>query len=169
MKKKFQIWFFISLLTTGIANAQAFSSGDKNFNIGVSSGYGLGLNASVDVGVSEMVSIGAIGAFSSRNYGYLFDDYRVTYLGVGGRVGVHFGNYLKDLGIDESKIDPYVGLVAGFRAVKYSDAYSAYYNGTNAGLLFGAYGGVRYYFKEKLGLYVEGGFPYSSLGLTFKF
>jgi hypothetical protein len=171
MKKTISIFglLMLSCVFSITANAQAFQKGTKNLSIGVGSGYGLGLNAGVDIGISDLVSVGAIGAFSSRNYGYLTNDYRVTYVGIGGRAGVHFGKYLKDLGIDEDKFDPYVGLTAGFRTVKVGGTYSQYYSGVNGGIFFGGYGGVRYYFKEKLGIYAEGGFPYSSLGLTIKF
>ena len=151
-------------------HAQAFDKGVKNLNLGLGLGYGLGVNASFDVGVSDIISVGAVGAFSSRNYGYLVNDYRVTYIGVGVRGAAHFGKFINDgLGIDNNKFDPYAGLVLGFRAVKYNDSYSSYYNGTAAGALFGLYVGGRYYFKDKFGVYLEGGFPYSSLGVTFKF
>jgi len=151
-------------------HAQAFQKGTKNLNLGVGLGYGLGVNASFDVGINEIISVGAVGAFSSRNYGYLSSDFRVTYIGVGVRGAAHLGKYINDaLGVDDDKLDPYVGLVGGFRAVKYNDDYSTYYGGTSAGLLLGGFAGVRYYFKDKVGIYVEGGFPYSSLGVTFKF
>lgn len=152
------------------ANAQAFEKGQKNFNIGVGFGYGLGANASVDVGITDILSVGAIGAFSTRSYGYyLSSNYRVTYVGIGGRVAAHVGKYLKDLGIDDNKIDPYIGVVGGFRTVKYNDTYSSYYSGTRAGIMLGGFVGARYYFKEKMGIYVEGGVPYSTVGLTLKF
>lgn len=151
------------------AQAQAFEKGQKNFSIGVGSGYGLGANASVDVGISDLLSVGVIGAFSSRSYGYVLSDYRVTYIGVGGRVAAHVGKYLKELGINEDKLDPYVGAVGGFRAVKVGGAYSQYYTGTAAGLMLGGYAGARYYFKDKMAVYAEGGFPYSSVGISIKF
>jgi hypothetical protein len=150
--------------------AQAFEKGQKNFNIGVGFGYGLGANASFDVAISDLLSVGAVGAFSSRRYGYLLSsNYSVTYIGVGGRVAAHVGKYLKDLGIDDNKIDPYVGAVGGFRAVRYNDTYSSYYGGTSAGILLGGFVGARYYFKEKMAVYAEGGFPYSTVGISLKF
>ncbi len=152
------------------AQAQAFEKGQKNFSIGVGYGYGLGANASVDVGISDLLSVGVIGAFSSRNYGYLLSsNYRVTYIGVGGRVAAHVGKYLKDIGIDENKIDPYIGAVGGFRAVRYNNLYSNYYGGAAAGLMLGGFVGARYYFKDKMAVYVEGGVPYSSVGISLKF
>ncbi|GAB3521054.1 hypothetical protein [Emticicia fontis] len=151
--------------------AQAFQKGTKNLNVGLGLGYGVGLNASVDVGIHELVSIGAIGAFSSRNYSYyLADNYRVTYIGLAGRGAVHLGKFVNEaLSLDDNKFDPYVGIALGFRMVKYSDAYSQYYGGASAGVLYGGYAGARYYFKERLGAYAELGFPYTSVGITFKF
>jgi hypothetical protein len=152
------------------AQAQSFQKGQKNFSIGVGSGYGLGANASVDVGVSDLLSIGVIGAFSSRSYGYLLSsNYRVTYIGVGGRVAAHVGKYLKEIGINEEKLDPYVGAVGGFRAVKVGGEFAQYYSGTSAGIMLGGFVGARYYFKDKMAVYAEGGFPYSSVGISIKF
>lgn len=171
MKKSLTI-FVLAILCCVVSEkvqAQAFQKGTKNFSVGLATGYGLGLNAGVDFGVTDLISVGVIGAFSSRNYGSIVNDYRVTYIGIGGRAGFHFGKYLKDIGMNDDKFDPYAGLVVGFNSVKVGGAYSQYYSGTNSGLLFGGYGGIRYYFKEKLGVYLEGGFPYSSLGVTIKF
>ena len=171
MKKLFTVAVLTILcfLYSESINAQAFEKGQKNLSIGVGAGYGLGVNVGVDYGISELISIGAIGAFSSRNYGYLFDDYRVTYISFGGRAAVHFGKYLKEIGINEDKLDPYVGAVGGFRTVKYNDAYYSYYSGTRAGLMLGGYVGARYYLKDKIAIYAEGGVPYSSLGISLKF
>ncbi|MBA4851911.1 hypothetical protein [Emticicia sp. BO119] len=151
--------------------AQAFQKGTKNLNVGLGLGYGVGLNASVDVGIHELISVGAIGAFSSRNYSYyLADNFRVTYIAIGARGAVHIGKFVNEaLSIDDDKFDPYIGLSGGFRMVKYNDAYSTYYGGTSAGIFFGGYAGARYYFKDKLGVYAEAGFPYTSLGITLKF
>jgi hypothetical protein len=160
---------FSCFIFTQNTQAQAFEKGQKNFNIGVGLGYGLGANASFDVAISDILSVGVVGAFSSRSYGYVLSNYRVTYIGVGGRVAAHVGKYLKEVGINEDKLDPYVGVVGGFRAVKYNDAYSSYYGGTSAGIMLGGFVGARYYFKEKMAFYAEGGFPYSTVGISLKF
>lgn len=151
-------------------NAQTFEKGQKNFSIGVGVGYGLGANAAVDYGISDVLSIGVIGGYSSRSYGYLSSfNYRVSYIGVAGRVAAHFGKYLKEVGINEEKLDPYIGAVGGFRTVNYSDDYSSYYSGRNAGIILGGVLGARYYIKDKIALYVEGGVPYSTAGISIKF
>ncbi len=171
MKKLLTIALFTisCLLYSESIQAQSFEKGQKNFSVGVGAGYGLGVNVGVDYAISDLLSIGAIGAFSSRSYGYVLSNYRVTYLSVGGRAAVHFGKYLKEIGINEDKLDPYIGAVGGFRTVKYNDTYSSYYSGAAAGIMLGGYVGARYYIKEKLAVYAEGGVPYSSLGISLKF
>lgn len=150
--------------------AQAFQKGTKNLNVGLGLGYGVGLNASVDVGIHELISIGAIGAFSSSNLGYGLGRFRRTTFAIGGRGAVHLGKFVNEaLNIDDNKFDPYVGIALGFRTVKYNDDYALFYNGIGTGLMYGGYAGARYYFKEKLGVYAEVGFPYTSLGVTLKF
>jgi hypothetical protein len=152
------------------AQAQSFAKGQKNFNIGVGFGYGLGANTSLDVAISDLLSVGVVGAFSSYSYGYgLGSNFRLTYIGVGGRVAAHVGKYLKEIGINEEKLDPYVGAVGGVRLAKYSSAYSAYYNEASVRPMLGGFVGARYYFKEKMAVYAEGGFPYSNVGISIKF
>ncbi len=172
MKKIFTLSIVITLcfLFSENINAQAFEKGQKNFSIGVGVGYGLGANAALDYGISDVLSVGVIGGYSSRSYGYLSSfNYRVSYIGVAGRVAAHFGKYLKEVGINEEKLDPYIGAVGGFRTVNYSDAYSSYYSGRNAGIILGGVLGARYYIKDKIALYVEGGVPYSTAGISIKF
>ncbi len=171
MKKLFSIAVIAILCCSFVENtqAQSFAKGQKNFSVGVGLGYGLGANAAVDFGISDLLSVGVVGAFSSRSYGYLVNDYRVTYIGVGGRVAAHVGKYLKEIGINEDKLDPYVGAVGGFRIVKSNSSYYSYYSGTSGGILLGGFVGARYYFKEKMAVYVEGGFPYSTVGISLKF
>lgn len=138
--------------------AQAFSKETKTINAGLTMGYGTGLSASFDYGVHEFISVGAIGAFTARNY--VGTDR--TSVGLGARGTVHLGSFINEpLGIDNDKFDPYAGLLIGFRAENYVNSYTR-------GLV-GLYIGGRYYFQEKLGVYVELGAPYTALGVTFKF
>lgn len=148
--------------------AQAFQKGTKNLNVGLGLGYGIGLNASVDVGVHELISIGAIGGYNSRNYA--FGDFRISSIGLGVRGAVHLGKFVNEaIGVDDNKFDPYVGVMAGYRMVRYNDSYSSFYSGNSSYIMGGGYAGTRYYFKEKLGVYAEIGWPYTSFGVTFKF
>lgn len=167
MKK---LLFTVCMLVALQSMGQGFEKGTKNFNLGVGAGYGLGANASLDVGIHEIVSVGLIGSFSTRNYGVLGYSWRTNYIFAGARVAAHFGKYIsKPLGISESKIDPYVGLSGGIRRVSYSDTYSSYYDGATNGIFVGVFAGARYALKNNLGVYAEAGTPFSSLGITFKF
>jgi len=173
MKKLLTVALLIisCLLYSESTQAQSFEKGQKNFSVGVGAGYGIGANATVDYGVSDLISIGIIGAVSSYSYGYglLGSNFRLTYIGVGGRGAVHFGKYLKEIGINEEKLDPYIGVVGGVRLAKYSSNYSTYYSEANVRPMIGGFIGARYYFKEKMAVYAEAGTPYSSLGISIKF
>lgn len=173
MKKIFTVAILttLCLLSVEKINAQAFEKGQKNLSVGVGVGYGIGANATVDYGISDIISVGIIGAVSSYNYGYGFigSNFRITYISVGGRGAVHFGKYLKEIGINEEKLDPYIGGVGGVRLAKYGSNYSTYYTEADVRPMIGGFIGARYYFKEKMAIYAEGGTPYSSLGISIKF
>lgn len=159
------------LFNSESANAQSFKKGQKNFSIGVGAGYGLGANAAVDYGISDLLSVGLIAGVSSYSYGYglLGSNFRLTYIGVGGRGAVHFGKYLKEIGVNEEKLDPYIGVIGGVRLARYGSDYASYYTDSNVRPMIGGFLGARYYFKEKMAIYVEGGSPYSTLGISIKF
>ncbi len=152
-------------------NGQVYRKGQKNFSIGVGAGYGLGANAAVDYGISDLISVGIIAGVSSYSYGYglLGSNFRLTYIGVGGRGAVHFGKYLKEIGINEEKLDPYIGVIGGVRLARYGSEFSTYYTGSNVRPMIGGFLGARYYFKEKMAIFAEGGSPYSTLGISIKF
>lgn len=155
--------------SASIVFAQGYTKGTKNLNVGAGFGYGLGLNASADVGITDVVSVGAVVGVSRRSYGLIGYKWSVNYLVVGGRVAAHLGKYLKEpLSLDTDKIDPYVGVTGGFRTVNYDDNFTGY-DGIDAGIMLGGYAGVRYQFNKALGLYVEAGSPFTTVGVTFKF
>ncbi|WP_337042991.1 hypothetical protein [Emticicia sp. 17c] len=152
--------------------AQAFDKGTKNLNVGLGLGYGIGVNASFDVGIHELISVGVMGGYNVRHYGFGWGNYNVSSTAVGARGALHFGKFVNEaLNIDDNKFDPYVGIGLGVKIQKYSDSYTNYYNysSTYTNPVYIGYLGARYYFKEKLGVYAELGFPYNSFGVTFKF
>ncbi len=158
----------ISLLFLGLisfnVDAQSFMKGTKTVNLGVGVGYGLGVLASAEVGVTDAISAGIVVGGSRRSY----FGYGVTYVVAGARASYHFGKILSDAGVNVDKLDPYLGLTGGFRSVKYDNSWGGY-SGAGTGLMLGGYAGVRYQLKESLGVFVEGGSPLSSAGITFKF
>jgi hypothetical protein len=148
--------------------SQSFAKGTKTINLGLNTGYGLGIVGSAEVGVNDQISAGLMAGFSRRTYGYLSNDFSYTYLVVAARGSYHLGKVLSDAGLNMDKLDPYLGAAVGFRNVSYGGSGFSTYGGVNSGLYLSGYGGVRYQLKEKLGLYVEGGWPLSSIGVTFK-
>jgi hypothetical protein len=149
--------------------AQSFAKGTKTANISLGLGYGgLGVLGSVEVGLVDDVSVGLIGGVTRRNYGYFESNWGVNYIVIGGRGSYHFNKILKKFDISVDKLDPYVGITAGFRGVTYDNSYSGY-NGVDAGGMYGGYIGARYQLKDKLGVMAEVGAPFSSAGVTFKF
>jgi hypothetical protein len=155
------------LLSVSISFAQKFEKGTKAVNLGVGYIYGLGVAGSAELGVVDDVSVGVIAGFSRYSFGYAFSNYSSNYLLVGGRGSYHLGTILAGAGIKLDKIDPYIGVSAGFQKYFYGGDLS-YYAGRTGNIFLGGHGGVRYQYKEKLGFFVEGGTPFSTIGITFK-
>jgi hypothetical protein len=163
--KKLAILLTIGFLAIPFfGHSQAFMKGTKTVNLGVNTGYGLGLVGSVEAGVNDNISAGVIASVSGRSY---FGS-RYSYLVLGARGSYHLGKILEDAGVNMDKLDVYLGLTAGFRSVRYNSEYASY-SGAGTGIYIGGHGGVRYQLNDKLGVYLEGGYPLSSAGVTFKF
>jgi hypothetical protein len=167
---KFSVFLAFSLLTIVFgAQSQTFEKGTKTANLGVGLGYGgLGVLGSAEVALVDDVSVGVVGGVLRRNYGYFGSSWGVNYIVVGGRGSYHFNKILKEFDVVVDKLDPYVGVMLGFRGVTYNNGFAGY-NGLNAGPTYGGYLGARYQFKQKLGVMVELGAPFSTGGITFKF
>lgn len=124
-----------TLLTGTFASAQAWSgTGDQKVQIGLNAyGLGTGITATYDYGVANIVSIGA-GA------NVFFDDDKNddNNFFIFGRLGIHLQ---EPLGMPE-KWDLYPGINLGV---------------TGDGLEVGGYVGVRYFFNNKVGIYLEAG------------
>ncbi len=150
--------------------AQAYKNGDKllNATIGLNSYYsrGLPLGASLEVGITDNISVG--GAFDFTSWKYPGTDYGYTFLYFGARGSYHVGELLK---IDSDKFDPYGGLGIGYYTAKYNGGSSVYSGSYGSNIYFFGYVGARYYFAEKLGAVVElggGGVSNIKAGITFK-
>jgi hypothetical protein len=166
MKKILLVLFCLASFTT---YSQGFDKGVKNLNLGLGLGYGIGLNGTFDIGITDAISVGVVGSYSRSSYGIVGYRWRANYIVGGARIGVHLGKYLAEpLNLDESKIDPYIGLSGGFRGASYGSNYAGN-GGLNAGIFVGGYAGLRYALKENIGVFAEAGTPFSSIGVTFKF
>ncbi|SDL83572.1 DUF6646 family protein [Chryseobacterium taihuense] len=137
------------MLFAGIfANAQAYTGkGDQKVNLGLNAwGYGTGITATYDYGLSDVISIGAGGNAYFDNYRDNNKDNRVF---IFGRLNFHLREAL-DL---PEQLDIYPGVDLGVL-------------GRDFGI--GAHIGARYFFTDKVGVFAEVG-NNGSLGVSFNF
>ncbi|MBQ0147639.1 MAG: hypothetical protein KBS93_04185 [Flavobacteriaceae bacterium] len=142
--KKLLFTALLSLFTFNFATAQAYSgNGDQKVSLGfVPWGYGTGLTAIYDYGLSDLISIGGGGEFYFSGKNEDKDNFYIF-----GRANVHLGELLNM----PSNMDLYPGLDVGF----------------NHGLGLGAHLGFRYLFSDNIGAYIEAG-SRGSLGLLIQ-
>jgi len=174
----------------------AFKKGGVDLNIGLGLGrwgaryytnYSPPINLALDIGVSDNVNLGAFFAYSRSKYSFHGNDlhqgnlyqysysYKYSFYTVGLRGAYHFGDL-----IGEENLDVYVGGMIGNSFVKYSYTYDDPYQSRNdiyssssvrgRGFVWGLYGGARYFFTKKVGIYGEFGWglSYANIGLTLK-
>lgn len=130
------------------ANAQAYTGkGDQKVNLGLNAwGYGTGITATYDYGLSDVISIGAGGNAYFDHYRDNNKDNRVF---IFGRLNFHLREAL-DL---PEQLDIYPGVDLGVL-------------GRDFGI--GAHIGARYFFTDKVGVFAEVG-NNGSLGVSFNF
>lgn len=137
---------FSMLFMASFVSAQAWNGkGDQKIQVGLNGwGYGTGITGTYDYGLSKLVSIGA----GANVY---FDGYKdnndKNNIFIFGRLGVHLQ---EPLGLPE-KWDIYPGINLGVL-------------GDDFGI--GAHLGVRYYFNNNVGIYLEAG-NNGSIGVSF--
>lgn len=138
-----------SMLFLGqMAFAQAWSgNGDQKAQVGFNAwGYGSGITATYDYGLSNLLSVGAGANFYFDGYK---DDNKDNNFFVFGRLNAHLQ---QPLGLP-AQWDVYPGLDLGLL-------------GNTFGL--GAHIGVRYFFNDNIGAYLEAG-NNGSIGVSFNF
>lgn len=147
MKK---LLFAAAMLFMGQAvSAQAWTGkGDQKVQVGFNGwGYGTGITATYDYGLSNIISLGAGANFFFDHSDSKYDD---DNFGVFGRLNFHLQ---QPLGLP-SKWDIYPGIDLGLLG--------------KSGTYFGAHIGARYFFNNNVGLYLEAG-NNGSLGVSFNF
>lgn len=159
--KRHSIFFLIGFFTLSLFTAQAqFDSGDKllNLGIGANSAYraGIPLHASFEIGINDVISVGAGLDFFAGTEIDAGDRYPYTVFYPAARVSYHFNKIFK-LNIEE--LDIYGGGSVGFRAFAWNSGtppsnYSSLYGSS----IFGsAHVGGRWYFKSTFGVFAEVG------------
>ncbi|GJH39517.1 hypothetical protein RCZ04_00670 [Capnocytophaga sp. HP1101] len=164
------ILLFGLLLSAGVASAQSFGAGDVQINGGLGvSGPGAMIYGSVDVGITDEITVGGELFYRGRNY----NSVRYNNIGILATSNYHFNKLIRRL---PSNVDLYGGLSLGYynwsNDYKY-DNWDPYYD---SGLAVRLQTGGRYFFTENFGvnaeLFVEhnsfatGGFK---AGVTYRF
>ena len=173
------------------AQNMAYEQGNKLLNAGFSLGYyGYGyfgnrsgftvpLNASLEYGITEQISVGPYAGYARWSYrynaGFGETKYSWTFLAVGARGSFHYTEILNELtdgDINEEKVDLYVSLLLGLEFRSYNDDSDLDYYGNETVFRLGPNLGVRYLLTRNVGIYVEGGrgtFGWLNLGLAARF
>ena len=185
MKRKLLVLLFLAVIMVSLhaEYPTAFQPGEKIVQGGL--GFGMmgvygdvvipPISISIDIAIEfegYHISYGAmIGlAKSDYNWSYLYSDdwkWTYTYFLLGARAAYH-------LKLESPKIDPYGGIMLGYNIVSYKEPSgwsSTYdYSGGSSYLMYGFYGGARYFFNPKMAVYAElgYGFGYLNLGISYK-
>ncbi len=190
-----------SILTTGLlslflltaiqAQDKAYQEGEKVLNVGMSLGYyGYGyfgnrsgftvpLNAALESGITDQISVAPYAAHARSSYKYDVGGAETksawTFVAVGARGSFHYTelfNALTDGDLNEEKIDLYVSLLLGLEFRSYNDDSDLDYYGNDTVVRLGPNLGVRYLLSQNLGVYLEGGrgtFGWLNFGVTARF
>jgi len=191
--------FFLIVLLPAVMglNAQSFEKGQMDLNIGLGFGTPFAgghyrafppLSASLEVGVTDAISIGGYLGYTSATWrstgtdwckngpnwvSYQYqDDYRWSFYIFGVRGAYHFAEFVKN-----DKVDLYLGAMLGYNYATYTYKTNepcrnnVVYGGPSyGGVAWSLYVGCRYRFTEKVGAFAELGYgiSYLSLGVNFK-
>lgn len=179
------VFLLLGLVATISLQAQTYSKGQKDLHLGIgllSFYYGSGynriippINASFEVGITDNIGVGGfVGVSTAKSrYNSIFftGDYgwRYTWITVGARGAYHF-----DI-LNDPKFDTYAGAMLGVHIVRstfYSNdpliTSSGLSPSSNGGASWSFFGGCRYQFSDKLGVYGELGYGYSLLNVGLR-
>jgi hypothetical protein len=175
MKKIISSLLF-ALLTFSVSTVSAqFEKGDKLLNAGIGGGgfgwlTGFAVGASMEVGVTDFIGVGAQADF--RFYNNWAGRNKVA-LPIAARGAYHFGKHF----VKVDNLDLYGGVALGFTigGKYYDDDYVLPYLGKydNSAFVGGVFAGGRYYFADNIGAFAELSAGSNVLpikaGITFKF
>jgi hypothetical protein len=122
--------------------------------------------AGFEYGFEDKISLGGVVGFAGSKYGFSGYEWKYSYLVIGARGGYHFLE-------NNPELDAYAGVMLGYNIVSVTAPSGTFFGGYTAGasyMLFGFYGGARYYFSPNLAVYGELGYGlgYFNLGIAFK-
>lgn len=164
-----------------------YNQGDNILNLGLglgatggwgygSRGFGVSLIGSYEFGFHRFISVGPYVGFASYNYDYFqYSNSSVNYLAFGAKGSLHiipFITEIFDANWNPDKLDLYVAVYTGveIRNDRYNTPVGEF-NDSYVDLSFGTVPGVRYMFKENIGIFGELGYgPLSvfTVGVSFE-
>lgn len=171
------------ILTQNELDAQSFEQGGLSISPGINigglgfygNGSGLPIVVSGEYGILDMLGVGPYVGFVNYNFGSGASKYSYRFITFGVRGDFHYSALLEELleaNLNSDKLDLYVALLLGYQTTSYSGPDGSVFRGAfnNRGTSGLAIGG-RFYFSEKLGVFVEAGrilYGSLNLGLTIK-
>lgn len=163
------------LLSTGLAFGQnAYMKGNNLIHAGI--GFGLAglygsstlppITVGYENGVDEKISVGGYVGFAGSKETFFGGEWSYSYVIIAARGGYHFLE-------NNDKLDAYAGATLGYNVVSSSATTTVSgfnFSASGSYLLFGFYGGARYYFSPQFAVYGEVGYGvgYFNLGIAYK-
>ncbi|WP_107037276.1 hypothetical protein [Brumimicrobium mesophilum] len=193
----FTAFLMFAFSPTATAQEVGYEKGKTYFDIGIGAPrFGFGnsylynnsgynsyrvpvLRANVEIGFNELFSGGLYAGYS--HYGYRWTnalgdwDTKYSFITAGFRGTFHIWDFINenlDLGLGYEEFDLYASLMIGAQINSFSDK-TPVNRTTNRSTkaFFGITTGAKYYFTNKVAVFIEGGYGASSyglIGLTFK-
>lgn len=183
MKTTFRTWMpalllaFAILPTTAKQAAAAATSPIPGYVQGrtvISGSLGMGLAntyggngtpliaATAEYGVTPTISVGGSAGFATSKYGDAGYTVKYSYTVIAARGSYHFTKVATD-----KPLDLYAGVSLGYNHVGVSESglYAYGYNVGASYLLYGLYGGARWYFNPKTAVFAELGYGLGELAV----
>lgn len=163
------------LVTTGIAFGQnAYMKDNKVIHAGI--GFGLAglygssslppITAGFEYGLENKISLGGMVGFAGSKETVFGGEWSYSYVIIGARGAYHFLE-------NNDKVDAYGGVMLGYNIVSSSASTTIpgfTFSASGSYMLFGIYGGARYYFSPNFGVYGEVGYGvgFLNIGIAYK-
>ena len=181
------VLLLISSLQVKAQSRQAYEKGDKIAQFGISlgsfgsrylgslGGFSVPLNASLELGVHDIISVGPYVGYNHWKYRGYGNRAGYNFVAVGARGSFHYLPFLNEwfsTNIDESKFDFYGTFTLGLNFISYHDREYSSYNERGTRLTLGPVLGFRYKFNDKVGAYVEtgrGALGFFTMGASVQF
>lgn len=183
MRTRFPLWLAVVVFTLVAGGARASyaaaapASAIRGYEQGrmvVSGSLGLGLAntyggngspliaATAEYGVTPTISVGGSAGFASSKYGFGGYTAKYSYTVVAARGSYHFIKVATD-----KPVDLYAGLSLGYNhvGVKETGPFAFGYDVGASYMLYGVYGGARWYFNPKTAVFAELGYGLGELAV----